>query len=91
MGSWEGTGKVSSEFGFEVKPDPEHGIPGGKSSGWMTSVCTVKAEFKPDGTYVWNERHVGEGDSKGTNISLTVPEKNGPPAHWTIVRAKGAS
>src|SRR5271154_5150809 len=61
VGKWEGTGQVSGDFSLDVKPDPEHDVRGGKSSGKVTSAATVQAEFKPDGTYTWKEHHAGGG------------------------------
>ena len=51
----------------------------------MTADCTVQAEFKPDGTYTWNEQHKAEGIS----MSFWVPKDDGPPARWEAVHAQG--
>jgi hypothetical protein len=90
LGTWEGTGTISGESTLEVKPDPAKGIPGGKWSGKVTSACTVRAEFKPDGTYTWNEQQQGQGASKGMNFNFWVPKKDGDPARWAVVRAQGS-
>jgi hypothetical protein len=55
----------------------------------MTSTCTIQAEFRPDGTYTWNEQHRGEGDSTGISASFRVPEEGGQPARWQVMRARG--
>jgi hypothetical protein len=89
LGAWDGTGKVSSEFSFEIKPDPAHNIPGGKSSGTVTADCTVYAEFKPDGTYTWREQH-RSGDAKSQMTFAVEVPKDGEQAHWKVVRADGS-
>jgi hypothetical protein len=90
LGAWDGTGEVLGDWSFDVKPDPEHGVPGGEASGRMTSACMVQAEFKPDGTYTWNEQHQGQGASKGMSFSFSVPKEGGEPARWEVVRARGS-
>jgi hypothetical protein len=90
VGIWQGTGKVSGDFSIEVKPNPEQNVPGGRASGKMTSACTVQAEFKPDGTYTWDEQQQGEGASKGMDFNFWVPKKDGEPARWEVVRAWGS-
>jgi hypothetical protein len=89
LGAWEGSGKVSAEFGLDVEPDPEANVSGRKVSGRVTTACTVQAEFKPDGTYTWYEQEQGEGASKGMSVTAWVPQKDGDPARWEIVRAPG--
>ncbi len=89
LGAWQGTGRVSGESSIEFKPDPAHGIAGGRSSDTTTSVCTVQAEFKPDGTYTWCEQSRGDGSSKGMNIDVSIPSNGGEPARWEVVRAQG--
>jgi hypothetical protein len=85
LGAWEGTGEVSGEFSLDVKPDPERPVPGGKVSGMVTSACTVQAEFKPDGTYTWNEQHQGDGIS----MNFWVPKEDASPARWEVVDSQG--
>ena len=89
LGAWDGTGKVSGESSFEIKPDPAHGVPGGKWSGTITSDCTVHAEFKPDGTYTWQEQQRSGDDKSQMTFTVAVP-KNGEQAHWKVVRADGS-
>ena len=68
-------GLGAEEISVDVKPDPEHNVPGGKTSGRAISACTVQAQFNADGTYTWHEQHQGEGASKGLNFSFWVPNK----------------
>ena len=86
LGAWEGTGEVSGEWSIDVKPDPEHGVEGGKASGRATSACTARAEFKPDGTYTWQEHQQGGGIS----FDFSLPKDGGPAARWEVVRARGS-
>jgi hypothetical protein len=62
---------------------PAQGIPGGTAA--VTSDCTVQAEFKPDGTYIWKEQHKGDGIS----INFWVPKEDGPPTRWEVVGVQG--
>ena len=79
LGSWEGSGKVSGELSIA----PAQGVPGGTAA--LATTCTVQAEFKPDGTYPWNEQHKGEGIS----MNFLVPKENASPARWELVGAQG--
>jgi hypothetical protein len=85
LGTWEGSGTISGEFSLEVNPDPDHKVPGGKTSGTVTSDSTVQAEFSPDGTYTWYEQHQGQGASRGMNVSFRVPNAGGEPARWEVI------
>ena len=83
VGRWEGSGKVSGEMSIDI---PEgQGVPGGKTAGRINTTCTVQAEFKPDGTYTWQERHQGEG----IHMTFSVPREGAPPTRWEVVRARG--
>jgi hypothetical protein len=75
LGSWEDNGKVSGELSVASG----QGVPGGTAS--VTTDCTVQAEFKPDGTYVWKEQHKGAGIS----MSFWAPKEDGSPARWEVV------
>ena len=79
LGSWEGSGKVSGELSVA----PGQGVPGGTS--WVTTTCTVQAEFKRDGTYTWKEHHQGDGIS----MNFWVPKEDTSPARWEVVGAQG--
>ncbi len=85
LGAWEGAGEFSGDWSIDIKSDPKQAGPAGKASGRMTSVCTVQAEFKPDGTYIWKE-HLSGG---GFNIDVRFPRDDASPARWEVVRAQG--
>jgi len=85
VGRWEGAGQVSGDWSLDIKPNPEHDVPGGKSSGRVTSVATVQAEFKPDGTYTWKEHHSGGG----FEMNVWFPIDDATPARWEMVSSHG--
>ncbi len=85
LGTWDGSGKISGAWSFDVTPDPAHGIPGGKASGWADSTTTILADFKADGTYTWSVHEKGEGFS----IDFSMPKEGAPPPRWEVVRAQG--
>lgn len=85
LGTWEGTGNFSGDWSIDFHPDPEHGKPGGKASGKMTSASTVQAEFRPDGSYSWNEHYEGGG----FNMNILLPKDAASVARWEFVSAQG--
>src|SRR5262249_49432445 len=85
VGTWDGTGQLTGEWSLDVKPDLEQGVPGGKAAGEMTSPCTVVAEFRPDGTYIWREHQQGGG----MRVNLWFPQEGAPPPRWEVVRSRG--
>ena len=88
LGAWDGTGEVSAESSFDMKPSPEQGIAGAKWSGTLTTACTVQAEFRQDGTYTWKEQHrAGDRNSK-MSFEVALP-RDGEQARWKVVRAEG--
>src|SRR5262249_20750532 len=83
-GRWEGSGKVSGEMSIQMSIPPAQGVPGGPA--FITTTCTVHAEFKPDGTYTWKEQHRGDG----IDMSFWVPKEDASPARWEVVGAQGS-
>jgi hypothetical protein len=79
VGRWEGSGKVSGELSMTSTG----GLLGGAET--VTTTCTVQAEFRPDGTYTWNEQHQGDGIS----MNFWLPKEGAPPARWEVVGARG--
>jgi hypothetical protein len=85
VGSWEGAGTITSEWSLDVTPDPEHGVPGGKSGGRITASSTVTVQFKPDGTYTWCQHDNGGGIS----FTFWMPKEGEEPPRWKVVQARG--
>jgi hypothetical protein len=83
VGSWEGRGKVSGEVRIHVREG--QGVPAGRTTFSISTTCTVRAEFKPDGTYTWVEKHFGDGMSG----EFSLPDKGAEPPRWEVVRADG--
>lgn len=80
VGRWEGTGQHTSHGSFTVKPGP--GVPGGKESLTLRFTNNVRAEFRPDRTYSWDEK----ADAGGMTLTITMPKPGEPPPTWEITR-----
>jgi hypothetical protein len=86
-GNWEGRGTLSGEMTLDVAPNQDS--PGGKAAGHVRTACTVRAEFKSDGTYTWKEDHRSEHGDTSFNMSFWVPKEGGEPFRWDVVRDDG--
>jgi hypothetical protein len=87
IGSWEGSGSVSGDMSINIHPG--QAMPGGKTTARVTAACTVQAEFRSDGTYTWNEQHLGEGTSKGFDITIQLPGEGDNLPRWEVSGARG--
>ena len=79
LGSWEGSGQVTEE----LSSAPGEGVPGEKAP--VVTIYTVQAEFKPDGTYTWEERHKGP-PSFDTQYFIYI---GSDVTRWVVVSSQG--
>jgi hypothetical protein len=79
IGAWHGEGKS------RYYPPHGQGVP---ASAGVPTTMTVRAEFRRDGTYAWDERHSASAPAF-LEAYETRAELDKRPARWQVTRAHG--